>query len=144
MFTSNYSIIVDTEKFKKIPTMVLLLIFQYLNDELFIMTYNKNIKDLCLVINKKYHIITKSLIYKQLHPANYSTITRDILIYDRNYNLNNYGPVTEKFISYSIPKQGLFTEKIRYNNDNTIDNHYCIIQYQKCKKHKRRRSHSPM
>lgn len=115
MFTSNYSVVADIYKFQKIPTMVLLNIFQYLNaNELFMIDYNKNTKDLCVCINKDYPIITKSLIYKQLHPPVY-------LI--RNFNIFTYDSVEKNtYIDMIIyfPKIGIYSQKFRYNDHNNM------------------------
>jgi hypothetical protein len=137
MFTSNYSVIVDIEKFQKIPTMVLLHILQYLddNDGLFIVKYDKNTKGLCVSINANYPVITKSLIHKQIH-----TPIPDIS-YCRRFTDNHYRDyetITHKRFLLRVPKLGTINEQIRYNDDNNIIWHQCTFH----KKKRARRSYS--
>ena len=137
MFTSNYSVIVDINKFQKIPTMLLLNIFQYLDgDELFIMSYNKKTKDLCLAINKNYPTITQSLLYKQTHPPLYTIYT-----YSR-FTPYDIITINNNVLSFSIPRQGILREEIRYNNHNIIGYHNSFYRHKTNKKPKRR--HVPL
>lgn len=130
MFTSNYSVIVDIDAFKKMPTMLLLTIFEYLNDNdgLFIVKYNKNTKGLCVSINENYHIITKSLIHKQKHCP-----IPDISNFRRftDHGYRNYETITNKRFLLRVPKLGTINEQIHYNNDNNIIWHQCTFHKKK-------------
>jgi hypothetical protein len=109
MFTSDYSAIIDIEIFQKIPKKILQLIFQYVDDGLFVMNYNKN-----------YSIITKTLIYKQKNPPQYKSYT---------FNDNSViAPMLSKLVLviFNIQPKVTLYEKCFYNNDNIIvKSEYC-------------------
>jgi hypothetical protein len=77
MFPYHF-IITENNLIKILPEMIILNICEYLNNEPFIVYYNKNKQKLSTCINKNFDIITKALIYKQLNPPIYKEAFYDL------------------------------------------------------------------
>jgi hypothetical protein len=105
--TLHYLTIIGNQRpFTKIPDFVLLQIFEFLNNGLFIIYYNKKTQCFDISINKHFPIITKALIYKQLHTPYY-----------HNYLVGNKRRITVSFDPYG---KGLVKDLIWYGNDKLI------------------------
>jgi hypothetical protein len=105
--TLHYLTIVGSlPPFTKIPDFVLLQIFEFLNNGLFIIFYNKKTQCFDISINKHFPIITTALIYKQLHPPYY-----------HNYLVGNKRRITVSFDPYG---KGLVKDLIWYGNDKQV------------------------
>lgn len=92
--------------FTVIPEFVLLQIFEYLNNGVFIISFNKKSRCLDISINKHFPIITKTLIYKQLH-----------LPYYHNYLIGNKRRIIVSFDPYG---KGLVKDLIWYGDDKQV------------------------
>ena len=138
MLSAIYSSIMDMERFQKVPTMLLLIIFQYLGDDgLFIMNYDKNTKDLRICVNKNHPILTKSLIYKQLNPPQHY-----VYYYHRFTHIyNEMMTVTDKVLYISVPDLGKLRENFNYNDQNIIIYYHNMFYSSKKKRRYRHRYH---
>jgi hypothetical protein len=105
--TLHYLTIVGCQRpFTKIPDFVLLQIFEFLNNGVFIISFNKKSGCLDITINKHFPIITKALIYKQLHTPYY-----------HNYLVGNKRRIIVSFDPYG---KGLVQDLIWYGNDKQV------------------------
>jgi hypothetical protein len=68
------TIIANQGPFTKIHEFIVLQIFEYLNNGVFIISYNKKTRCLNIIINKNFPIITKALTYKKFHPPYYQNL----------------------------------------------------------------------
>ena len=68
-----YFFIIGKAPFDKLHDLLLLQVLQYLNNAPFIVSYDKNTRQLAIVIDKHYPLITKALDYQQLHTPNFHT-----------------------------------------------------------------------
>jgi len=92
--------------FTNLPEFILLQIFEYLNNGVFIISFNKNTRSLTITINKHFPIIKTSLVYKQLHPPYY-----------QNFIVGNKRRL---IVSIDPFGKGLIQDLIWYGNDNQI------------------------
>lgn len=98
--------IINVELFKRIPEMVRLYIFQYLNNGPFIVSYHKIKKCLYICVDKNYPIITRVLDYKQLNPP--------------KYNYRRLPFYTSLCIKINLHGKAIFKENFTYNSSNII------------------------
>jgi hypothetical protein len=95
------------QELKGMPEMILLHIFQYLNNGPFIISYDKIKKCLYICVDKNYPIITRVLHYKQLNPPEYNL-----------YTVGNSSCLT---IKIDLCGRGIIIEKLMYKSNNKIN-----------------------